>query len=132
VADLPRQAREAVETARQGLLPSIEARYQAQHKARLNALYRIRKVQGKDVRSWPQRLEATWGQTIAAFDAVVAAIETEGSAWFAGEPSTTFEVFVVYCEMDLQKRPVDWSAPENERHVQPLMRKGLLRLGLVS
>ena len=132
VADLPRQAREAVDAARQGLLPSIEARYQSQHKARLNALYRIRKVQGKDVPRWPERLEATWAQTIAAFDAVVAAIESEGSAWFAGEAHTNFEVFVAFCEMDLQKKLIDWTAPENERHVQPLMRKSLLRLGLVS
>lgn len=132
VADRPRQAREAVDSARQGLLPSIEAKFQGLYKARLNALYRIRKVQGKDIPRWPDRPEATWGQTIAAFDAVVAAIESEGNAWFAGEEHTTFDVFVAFCEMELQRRPIDWTAPESERHVGPLMRKGLLRLGLVA
>jgi hypothetical protein len=132
VADLPRQAREAVDSARQGLLPSIEAKYQSLHKARLNALYRIRKVQGKDVPRWPVRLEATWDRTIAAFDAVVAAINAEGTAWFAGEAHTTFEVFAAFCAMELQNRPIDWFAPENDRHVEALKRKRLIHLRLVS
>ena len=131
-ADKPRQAREAVEKAKQGLLPSLEANYQGRHKYRINALYRIRRVQGKDVPAWPQVLAASWAKTVATFDAVVRSIDEEGAAYFRGESETTFEVFVAFCKMDLERTEMDWSAAENERHVQVLMRKRLLRLGLVS
>ena len=131
-ADKPRQARESIESARQSLLPSLVAQYQSRYGGRLNALYRIRRVQGKPVPNWPDRLAETWARTVEAFDAVVHAIATEGEAFFAGEAETTFEVFVSLCEMDLDKRPIDWSAPENARHAQVLMKKRLLRLELAS
>lgn len=131
-ADKPRQTREAIESAHQSLLPSLVAQYQTRYGGRLNALYRIRRVQGKPAPNWPDHLEATWTETVEAFDAVVNTIATEGSAFFAGEQETTFDVFVSLCEMDLGKRPIDWSAPENERHSQVLMKKKLLRLELAS
>lgn len=131
-ADKPRQARESIEGARQGLLPSLRAQYQSRHGGRLNALYRIRRVQGKSVPNWPDHLAATWAKTVEAFDAVVNAIATEGEAFFAGEAETTFDVFASLCEMDLDKRPIDWEAPENARHAQTLTKKRLLRLELVS
>ena len=130
-ADKPRQAREAIDSARQSLLPSLVARYQDGYRARINALYRIRRVQGKPVPSWPDQPAATWGATVEAFEAVVGDIATEGEAFFEGETETTFDVFVGFCTMDLDQRPIDWNVPENERHVQLLMRKGLLRLELV-
>jgi hypothetical protein len=108
------------------------AKYQSLYGGRLNALYRIRRVQGKPVPNWPDRLAATWAKTVEAFDAVVDTIETEGAGFFAGEVDTTFDVFVNLCEMDLDKRPIDWSAPENECHAQVLTKKRLLRLELVS
>ena len=131
-ADTPRQARESIDSARQSLLPSLVAQYQERYGARLNALYRIRRVQGQPVPNWPERLGATWGETVAAFDAVVNAIATEGRALFAGETETTFNVFVGLCELELDGQPIDWNAPENERHAQVLMKKRLLRLELVS
>jgi hypothetical protein len=131
-ADKPRQTRESVDSAWQSLLPSLVARYQDLHRARLNALYRVRHVQGRPVPNWPDSLTATWGKTVEAFDALVHTIASEGEAFFAGEAETTFDVFVGYCEMDFDRRPVDWNAPENECHVQVLMRKRLLRLELVS
>ena len=54
-ADKPRQARESIDAARQSLLPSLVARYQSTHGVRLNALYRIRRVQGRPVPNWPDR-----------------------------------------------------------------------------
>jgi hypothetical protein len=131
-ADEPRKVQEAIDSARQSLLPSLVARYQEQHRGRLNALYRIRRVQGQPVPNWPDKLAATWGKTVEAFDSVVQSIANEGEAYFRGEKETTFEVFVGFCEMDLDKRAIDWSAPENSRHVPALQRKRLLRLELAS
>lgn len=132
VADHPRQAREAVDGAKQRLLPSLQTTYQSRHAARLNALVRIRKVKGEELPNWPDGLAATWAQTVGAFEAVVDAIDTEGQAFFTDEAETSFEVFVAFCSMDLKNQAIDWNLPENERHVTPLMRKKLLRLGLVS
>lgn len=132
VADHPRQAREAVDGAKQRLLPSLQTTYQSRHAARLNALVRIRKVKGEELPNWPDRLAATWAQTVAAFEAVVDAIDSEGQAFFTDEAETSFEVFVAFCGMDLKNQAIDWNLPENERHVTPLKRKKLLRLGLVS
>jgi hypothetical protein len=131
-ADLPRQTLEAIDDARQRILPSITAAYQEQHGVRLNALYRIRRARGGDVPNWPDRFAETWGATVAALDAVVDMIDREGAACFAGEPDTTFDVFVALCGMDLDKQPIDWRAPEYSRHAEPLMRRGLLRLELIA
>ncbi len=131
-ADRPRQTREAIDSTRQSLLPSLTVRYQDEHRARLNALYRIRRVQGQSVPNWPDQPAATWGATVEEFEAVVDGIANEGEAFFRGESGTTFAIFVAFCEMDLDQRPIDWNAPENQRHVQVLMKKDLLRLELTS
>ncbi|AUB82277.1 hypothetical protein [Candidatus Thiodictyon syntrophicum] len=131
-ADRPRQVRESIDSAWQSLLPSLVARYQGLYGGRLNALYRIRRAQGGPVPNWPDRLAATWGQTVADLEAVVQAITAEGEACFAGEADTTFEVFVGLCELDLARQPIDWQAPEYERHARVLMKKRLLRLELLS
>ena len=131
-ADKPRQVREAIGGAHQSLLPSLIANYQANYGRRLNALYRIRRVQGRPVPNWPDRLEATWGETVDAFEAVVSDIASEGESFFAGEAETTFDVFVALCALDLDKQPIGWTAPENKRHTAVLMDKRLLRLELAS
>lgn len=131
-ADKPRQAREALVSARQSLLPSLVAQYQGRYGTRLNALGRIRKLQGQPYPNWPDRLAPTWGRTAQEFEALVATIASDGEAFFAGETETTFDVFVGLCEMDLDGRTIDWNAPENQRHTQVLMRKRLLQLELFS
>jgi hypothetical protein len=132
MADQPRQVRESIDAARQSLLPSLVVKYQRDYGARLNALYRIRRVQGQPVPNWPDRLATTWGETVAAFESVVSAIAAEGQAFFAGEADTTFEVFVALCALDLEQQPIDWQAPEYAPHARVLMKKRLLRLELAS
>lgn len=131
IADKPGQVREKVDSIRQNVVPSLTARYNAERRPGLAALTKIRRVQGKPLPQWPEREEATYGATVAAFDRLVSEIETEGTAFFAGVSETTFADFVGLCELDLQEKPIDWEDPANKRHVEVLMSRKLLRLRLV-
>jgi hypothetical protein len=131
IADSPAQVREKVDSIRQNVLPSLTARYNAEHQPGLAALTKIRRVQDKPLPQWPEREGSTYGATVAAFDGLVSEIETEGKAFFAGAGETTFADFVGLCELDLQEKTIDWSSSAYERHVSTLMRLKLLRLRLV-
>jgi len=129
--DVPRQLRDRLDEVDQQIVPSLSVQYQRKLGARLAALTRIRKAQGKDLPTWPDRKGSTYSATVALFDEVVRQIETEGEAFFKGCGETTFEVFVGFCDFALKERQIDWNASEYKRHVNVLMDKGLLELRLV-
>src|SRR5262249_33148442 len=122
---------ERLDEVEQGVLPSLCEQYQRKHDGRMAALTRIRKVQGRDLPTWPDRKGQTYAATIALFDEVVRQIDTEGEAFFEGCGETTFTVFVGFCDLALAGRVIDWNASEHRRHVNALMEKGLLELRLV-
>ena len=128
--DTPQRLEQAIGEVLPNVLRSLEARYQRQHGGLLSAATRIYTVQGKDVPSWPQTLGDTYGKTVTAFDSLVKQMQREGHGYFKSAGDTTFEVFVTYCEMDVNKQPIDWNAPENQRHVHALMERKLLQLRL--
>jgi hypothetical protein len=129
--DMPRQVRDRLDDIEQGVLPTLVEQYQRKHRGRFAALTRIRKVQGKDMPTWPDRKGRTYSETVLLFDEVVRLIENEGEVFFNGCHETTFAVFVGFCDLALAERPIDWNAVEHKRHVAVLMDKGLLELRLV-
>ncbi|OJH38238.1 hypothetical protein BON30_24150 [Cystobacter ferrugineus] len=129
--DLPRQLRERLVEVEQQVVPSLGEQYQRKYGGRLAALTRIRKAQGKDLPTWPDRKGATYAATVALFDEVVRQIDAEGEAFFKGCGATTFAVFVGFCDLANANLPIDWNASEHKRHVSVLMEKGLLELRLV-
>ncbi|MEW8552657.1 MAG: hypothetical protein AB2605_02595 [Candidatus Thiodiazotropha sp.] len=132
IEDNPRQVQELVDGVLPNVLRSLEAQYQVKYQSRLNALTRIRGVKGEALPQWPDQLGKTYGASVAGFEKVVEQIDREGTAYFAGEEDTTFPVFVAYCQMALDDKPIDWNAPENDCHVKTLKKLGLLQLKLVS
>lgn len=129
--DAPRELRERLDEVEQQVVPSLSEQYQRKHSGRLAALTRIRKAQGKDLPTWPDRKASTYAATVALFDDIVRQIDVEGDAFFKGCGATTFSVFVGFCDLANANRPIDWNASEHKRHVSVLMEKGLLELRLV-
>ncbi|MBT2989945.1 MAG: hypothetical protein KME65_13405 [Candidatus Thiodiazotropha sp. (ex Ctena orbiculata)] len=132
IEDDPRQMRERIDGVLPNVQRSLEAQYQIKYQARLNALTRIRGLKGEVLPHWPDQLGKTYGASVAAFEKLIGQIGEEGNAFFAGESDTTFDVLVGYCQLELEDKAIDWNAPENRRHVQALMDRGLLQLKLVS
>ena len=131
VADQPRQVHEQFDGILANVLRSLEVRYQSEHRARLNALTRIRKVKGEALPTWPDRLAATYAGTVAAFDGLAETIDREGKAYFEGVAKTRFTDFVALCEMDMDGKPIDWDAAQFREHRDVLIAKKLLELRLV-
>lgn len=127
---MPQQLQEAMDALLPNVLRSLQTRYQQDQGGVLSAITRINAVQGRDAPFWPQKLEATYGVSRAAFDGLVDTMQREGQRCFKDGGDTTFEVFVRYCEQDMKGKPIDWDAPENQRHVQALRERKLLQLRL--
>ncbi len=130
--DGPRQLEDRLQDIMSGVMPSLEELYGKKHAYHFNAVQRIRMAQGKPYLMWPDRMAETYGRTVTAFEAVVREIETEGERFFAGCGDTTFSVFVGFCQLEAEKKPIDWNSAEHKRHVDVLMSKNLLRLQLVG
>lgn len=131
VADLPRQVREQLEGILPNVLRSLEVRYQSEHRAGLNALTRIRKIKGESLPTWPDRLAATYAATVAAFDRLVMTIAREGNGYFEGSAKTRFADFVALCEMDMDKKAIEWNEAPYREHQRDLIERKLLQLRLV-
>ena len=132
VQDRPRQLIKQVEEIEQGVLPSLSELYQKKYHDHLNALTRIRNVQGLTPPMWPQQKADTYGGTVKAFDDLVETLTKEGRAFFADGGVTTFDDFLGLCELDRKGQLIDWENEAYKRHVDTLMRKKLLKLRLVS
>lgn len=131
VRNHPQQVQERLRTVKQSILPSLQAKYGDEHRARLSALAKIRKAKNSPLPQWPDQLGPTYLDTVASFERLVERIDIEGREYFEGAGETTFDVFVGLCDAMLRNKPIDWRAEDNKRHVDALMQRSLLELRLV-
>jgi hypothetical protein len=132
VKDIPRQVEQQLQSIMDGVVPTLRELYHNKHRYRINAVQRIRAVQGKSPLDLPSRLDETYGKTVEAFDTVVEQMEKEGAEFFAGCKETSFNVFVSYCQLDIEGKPVNWYNAEHQRHMNELIDKKLLTLKLIN
>ena len=131
LADQPGQIEEAIAEIRQQVLPSLEAKYQLEYGVKLRAFTKIRRVRGKALPNWPQRLEATYGATRAAFDDLVETMDAEGEEFFRDCTETRFADLEGLCKLEAEKKAIDWEDPAVQRHVPELKRLKLVEFRLI-
>lgn len=127
----PAQVNNQVTETDQRILTGLRDDFSEKYKAQLSAIARIRVVSEKQPLMLPEKRETTYGKTVTAFEKITQEMLEEGKAFFADEKETTFDIFVGFCKMDQDNKPIDWNSSEFERHVDALRRKKLLILRLV-
>lgn len=130
-SDGPRLLQERLDGIIPSVVSSLEEFYKDKYLCRMNAIARIRMVQGQPSLVWPGVAAETFGKTKGIFEDTVRKIEIEGEAFFAGCGDTTFNTYVGFCQLELEKKPIDWKSAEHRRHRDVLMDKNLLTLKLV-
>lgn len=127
----PGKAEQNLSVLRSSILQSLEQEYQDKYKDVLSAYNRILLAQHKDLRTFPGSLSATYGQTVAAFEAVIANAGIEGKEFFTDQTSVSWQDFVALCGMDLEGQEIPWDTPPYSSFVPVLQREGLLKLKLI-
>jgi len=128
----PQALAERLIEAERSILVTLEERYQRKCADLVSACTRIRKILGRDLPTWPQEKADTYGNTVARFEAAVAAMQRDGEAYFKDVSATTsFEDYRALCRMLNEGKSIDWESPEFDRHVGALKQKKLLELRLV-
>lgn len=131
IKDLPSQLKQKIRDRAEIIIPSLIEEYTRKYGSRLIASTKIRSTQNMSPLSWPDQKENTYGKTSANFDALVAKIDKEGAEFFAGSADTTFDTLVGLCQMELDKKVIDWDGSEFKRHIDMLRGKKLLTLRLI-
>lgn len=131
VKDQPGQLKEKIRDINDSIIPSLVEEYSRKYQPRFSANERIRRILGKTPLTWPELKAETYGKTTATFDVLVVQIDKEGTEFFAGSADTTFDTLVGLCQMELDKKPIDWDSSEFKRHITTLMEKKLLTLRLI-
>jgi hypothetical protein len=129
--DGPRALQERLDGIIPSVVSSLEEFYSERYRYRMNAIARIRLVQGQTPSVWPDAAAETFGKTKAVFEDTVRRIEMEGETFFAGCGDTSFNTYVGFCQLELEKKFIDWKSVEHKRHRDVLMDKNLLTLKLV-
>jgi hypothetical protein len=89
------------------------------------------RVQGKNPPIVPDRKEETYGKTVQLFENFIETAGIEGGSFFAGSGETTFDVYSGFCQLELDRKPIDWHSEENKTHMNTLIEKRLLTLKLI-
>lgn len=129
--DGPRFLQERLAGIIPNVVSSLREFYNGKYRYRMNAIGRIRMAQGQAPSDWPDAAVETFGKTKCLFEDTVRKIEIEGEAFFAGCGDTNFNTYVGFCQLELEKKSIDWQSAEHRRHVDVLMGKNLLSLKLV-
>jgi hypothetical protein len=131
ITDIPRQIQDRIEEADQAVMPSLSEFYNKKYKAKLKAFASIMRVQGKNPPIVPDRKEETYGKTVQLFENFIETAGIEGGSFFAGSGETTFDVYSGFCQLELDRKPIDWHSEENKTHMNTLIEKRLLTLKLI-
>jgi hypothetical protein len=115
----------------QQVLPVLTERYQQENQDLLRAASSIRRVQGKQIPSWPDQMGDTYAATEAKFAALVAELRADGEAIFKGLNGTRFDDYIHLLKAQAENQPIDWQDDAHVVHMNNLQRLKLLELRLV-